>query len=440
MGESDSFPDWREYADRTFLISDNGEFSYADLTDQVRCWSETVLPWEDGALLAIPGHYQIDALAFQVFSASLNRFVLAPVEWPGEIRQHTLLSLNPDWVWGNYPAPDGWQFRGNGEYALRQRLGGEGGLVLPTTGTTGERKWVLHRIRPFVARYRRQHLDQELRVLPLMTPDHVSGQDILWRALWQGATLVIPAQWSPEGVGEAIVRHRVQFLAATPSYLRSLWLRGIMQHYDWSSVQRISYGGEVMPESLLSALRAALPHVRWDQRYGSSEMSTISASDAGDGFLHFRIDEERWKIEQDQLWLRRPASWAGYLNEQNIAVAGDWFPTGDRVLQREDGAIRILGRQGLLINVGGEKVSPEEVESCVSHLDGVLSCRAYGEKHPLMGNVVALDLYVPEDRRSENWRLAVRSWCQGRLPSAAIPVHVRLVDTSPQWQSKIVRH
>ena len=83
----------------------------------------------------------------------------------------------------------------------------------------------------------------------------------------------------------------------------------------------------------------------------------------------------------------------GYLNAGNERFTADgWFRTGDRVEQGPDGTLRVLGRIGELINVGGEKLMPAEVESVVLSVPGVTDCRVRGEPNALTGQTVVVDV------------------------------------------------
>lgn len=424
--------------DPVFLITEEQEWKRSDFEQAVESWERACAVEKlKGKVVAVPGEYTLAALSFLLYAWRENTFTVASLGWEDHLRSSLLASLQPDVVWqGTAENCTGWEYRQSRHPDLLiQKLAGEAGLLLATTGTTGERKWVLHQLRLLTDRYRNKKAVQA-RVMPLMSPSHIGGQDIFWRAWFAGATLVVPTSWTPEGVGEAVERHAVTFLAATPSYLRGLWLRGIFDRYDWRSVERVTYGGEPMPAAFLAQLKKSLPWIVWEQRYGLSELSTFSTREAGEGYLWISQEAHSWKVVEGELWVRRPASWLGYLGRDS-SQQEEWFSTGDRVEEREDGALRILGRKGLFINVGGEKVSPEEVESVLYALPGVLECRVYPREDPLMGQVVAVELRVPETRRQENWRLEVRKWCRERLPQAAIPVHVQVLESEAgSWQAK----
>ena len=117
----------------------------------------------------------------------------------------------------------------------------------------------------------------------------------------------------------------------------------------------------------------------------------------------------------------------GYLNAPNPIDEDGWMCTGDRV--EVDGEyFRILGRQSDMINVGGQKVFPVEVETVLLEADNVVEAAVYGAKHPMLGNVVhaRITLGEPEDRRALTERL--RAHCVGRLAKFKMPVRFHIAD------------
>ena len=147
------------------------------------------------------------------------------------------------------------------EHALYARLRGVGhpGLVLFTSGYTGEPKAALHDCCRLLVKY--QHRRHRLRTLLLLLFDHIGGIDTLLQALGNGSAVVIPSDRSPEIVCETVARHRVQVLPAAPSFLTMLLLSEAHRRHDLSSLRFITYGAEVTPEATLRKVAEAFPRV-----------------------------------------------------------------------------------------------------------------------------------------------------------------------------------
>jgi len=244
-----------------------------------------------------------------------------------------------------------------------------------------------------------------------------------------GAPLVVPVDRSIDAALAAIQTHRVAVLPATPTFLNLLLAAGAPAS-ALASLRVITYGTEPMPESLLTRLRAALPQVRFIQTFGTSETGIFrtESPEAGSTFLKFDDPGLEWKVVEDELWLRSRTQVAGYLNASNERFTPEgWFRTGDRVEVRPDGALRILGRLGEQINVGGEKLMPVEVEAVLLGVPGIQDCRVSGEPSPLTGQTVVADVVLAPGQDAETVRSALRRACRERLDRHKVPTKVRFV-------------
>ena len=348
-----------------------------------------------------------------------------PAEHPAKLAQ-----VNAQWIvttdgyaWNLLPRIDE-----ASAHPLFQQLhaSGAAGLVLFSSGTSGQPKAMVQNLNTLLATYAERH-PNGLPVLALLGFDHIGGLNTLFGALAAGAPVVVPASRAPVDVAAAIAVYHVAVLPASPTFLNLLLAAGV--EGDLASLRVITYGTEPMPESLLHRLKAAFPRVRFIQTFGTSEtgITRTSSPEAGSTFLRFDDPNLEWKVIDDELWLRSRTQIAGYLNASNERFTADgWFRTGDKVEQGPEGTIRILGRMGEMINVGGEKLMPAEVESVVLGVPGVADCRVHGEAHPLTGQTVAVDV-VSFTTDQEALRSAIRIACRERLARHKIPTRVTFV-------------
>ncbi len=425
----------RERAEEELWRNDGGTFTWLQFGAAVeavrqQCLAAGVM---SGEVVVTAGETTLDALAWLFGAASVGAIV-APLrrERLGEIQ-----------AWTAFIAV-GWQVRegrlariGEGTATptaarlldeLRAR--GHPGLILATGGTTGTPKLVLHDLSALLATVPVKRGFAH-RTLPLMRFDHIGGLDMAWRALAGQQILVAPpVELTPATVAATIARHRVAVLPATPSFLNLLLLAGVHQTYDSSSLLVVPYGAEPMPAGLLARLRAALPNVEFVQRFGTSETGALPVLAVGSG-LRLRPDSSgfAWKIVDDELWVQSPARALGYLsgNFNGFDLTG-WFRTGDLAEQLSDGTIRVLGRRQELINVGGEKVLPGEVENVLMAHHLVADCRVGCEANSVLGQIVVADVVW---RGPELDALAVKrvlhTYASGLLARHKLPAVVRLV-------------
>ena len=119
----------------------------------------------------------------------------------------------------------------------------------------------------------------------------------------------------------------------------------------------------------------------------------------------------------------------GYLNAPSPFTEDGWFNTGDLV--EVDGEfIRFLGRKSEIINVGGEKVHPSEVESVLHEIDGVEEAAVVGEPNPITGQIVVAKVKLRTSETAAVFRRRMWDYCRDRLPSYKVPQKVVLVEHS----------
>lgn len=119
----------------------------------------------------------------------------------------------------------------------------------------------------------------------------------------------------------------------------------------------------------------------------------------------------------------------GYLNAPNPFTNDGWFNTGDKV-EVDGDYFRILGRQSEIINVGGQKVYPAQVESVVQEMPEVAEVLVYGEKNAIMGQIVCAAVRLRETRDAQKFHSELRQFCRQRLQEFQIPVRVTLAENA----------
>ena len=304
------------------------------------------------------------------------------------------------------------------------------GLIIFSSGTSKKPKGMLHNFEILINRYRDIKMRKD-RCLQLLLFDHIGGLDTAFRCLFAGSTLVVPDQRTPEAVGLAIESKKVNILPASPTFFKLLLLAKIPEKYDLESVKILAYGAESMPKKLLKSLAKTFPKARLQQKFGTSETGAIRIRSTKNESLFFNINdpETEWKIIEDELWLKTPSRIIGYLNsDQDKLKADGWYATGDLVEDDGQGNLRIVGRTSTVINVGGQKVNPSEIEAILIELKGVHSVRVYGIKNPITGNGIACEIVSSESKSVSSWKRDIRRHCRKELQLWKIPTSIIVVD------------
>jgi len=305
------------------------------------------------------------------------------------------------------------------------------GLVLFSSGTSGEPKGMLHSLPDLLERYQQVTLrdDCTLQLLPI---DHIGGLDAALRCLCAGSTLIIPEAQTPDAAAQAIEKYNVNILPASPTFLNLMLIKGLTQKYDCSSVEIVAYGAEPMPQPLLQRLAEAFPLADLQQKFGTSETGAIRIQSSSRCSLFFRIKDPdtEWKVIDGELWLKTPSRIIGYLNaDENSLEADGWYRTGDLVEESGDGSLRIIGRQSAVINVGGQKVHPAEVEAILNEIEGIDACRVFGTPEPITGQRVACEILCSTNQDPREWKRRIRNHCRGKIAPWKIPTSVKLADS-----------
>ena len=313
----------------------------------------------------------------------------------------------------------------------RLRAQGRAGLVLFSSGTSGRPKAMVHDLAALLSAYEARH-PSRLPVLALLGFDHIGGLNTLFGCLASGSLLVVPSDRSPGEVAAAMARHRVAVLPASPTFLGLLLASGEHRRHDLSALRLISYGTEPMSEALLARAREAFPGVRFLQTFGTSEtgIARTESPDPASTFVRFDDPALEWKVVADELWLRSRTQIIGYLGGEGDRFTDDgWFRTGDKVESGPNGTLRVIGRFGEMINVGGEKLMPAEVEAVILAVPAVVDCRVRGEAHALTGQTVAAEVVAADGADPEALRASIRTACRRRLSAYKVPTRVTFVAT-----------
>jgi acyl-coenzyme A synthetase/AMP-(fatty) acid ligase len=300
------------------------------------------------------------------------------------------------------------------------------GLILFSSGSTGESKAAVHDFVPLLAKFTvRRHA---LRTLSFLLFDHIGGINTLFHTFSNAGCIITVQERSPDAVCAAIARHRVQLLPTSPTFINLLLLSEAYRHHDLSSLELVTYGTEVMPESTLQRLHQLFPHIRLLQTYGLSEVGILRSRSESSDSLWVKVGGEGYatRVVDGMLEIKAQSAMLGYLNAPSPFTADGWFRTGDAVEQKGE-YIRILGRTSEIINVGGEKVYPAEVESVLQLMDGVEDVMVSAETNPITGQIVKARVKLTGDENITQFRRRLWDFCADKLPRFKIPQKIVLV-------------
>lgn len=307
------------------------------------------------------------------------------------------------------------------------RESGHPGLVLFSSGSTGQSKAAVHDLIPVLKKFAVAR--RKLTAVTFLLYDHIGGVNTVLYQLSNGGCIVTVANRDPDTVLAAVERHHVQLLPTSPTFVNLVLLSEAYLRHDVSSLETLSYGTEPMPESTLKRFHDLFPKINLLQTYGLSEVGILRSQSKSSDSLWVRIGGEGFetRVVDGALQIKAESAMLGYLNAPSPFTDDGWFETGDLV--EVDGEfVRFLGRRSEIINVGGEKVYPAEVESVIQEMDNVAEATVFGESNAIVGQIVCatVTLIVPEDRKQFAGRL--KKHCLQSLPNYKVPIKVRTTD------------
>ncbi len=301
------------------------------------------------------------------------------------------------------------------------------GLILFTSGSTGAPKGIVHDLDQLLEKFEPRRKD--FSTIAFLLFDHIGGLDTMFYSLSNLSQLIAVRSRSVEDVCRAIESGRAEVLPTSPTFLNLLLLADAHRRFDLSSLRIITYGAEVMSPELLNKCATAFPNVEFIQKYGATEFGALRSKSRDRGSVWVKLGGEgvETRVVDGQLQLRTRSAMVGYLNAPNPFTADGWFKTGDRV--EVDGEwLRILGRESDMINVGGDKVFPAEVEAVILQMDGVREVSVRGERSAILGHQVVATVSLAQPEPVNAFRARLVQFCRARLAEFKIPQKIIVVD------------
>jgi acyl-coenzyme A synthetase/AMP-(fatty) acid ligase len=274
------------------------------------------------------------------------------------------------------------------------------------------------------------------------------GLQIFLRAVIGGGSMVLSEPG--EAIGDHVERlldRGVTHISGTPSHWRKLLMSGSASGFAPAYV-RLS--GEIADQAVLDGLIRAFPAASVGHAYASTEAGVgFAVNDGLEGFPATLIGKNRDGVEMDvkdgSLRIRSTRTAHAYVGRNAAALAdGDGFiDTGDMVEKRGD-RYHFVGRRGGIINIGGLKVHPEEIEAVINRHADVRMSRARSRRSPITGGIVVADVILADgdaSSRSNEIREAILADCRASLASYKVPAVIKFVaslDVTPA--GKLARH
>jgi acyl-coenzyme A synthetase/AMP-(fatty) acid ligase len=274
------------------------------------------------------------------------------------------------------------------------------------------------------------------------------GLQIFLRAIVGGGSMVLSSPH--EALADHVARLQargVTHISGTPSHWRKLLMSGSTSQF-FPRYVRLS--GEIADQAVLDGLGAAFPAASIGHAYASTEAGVgFAVNDGREGFpadiIGVNRDGVEMKVEDGSLRIRSRRTAHAYVgrNAAELTDRDGFVDTGDMVERRGD-RYHFVGRRGGIINIGGLKVHPEEIEAVVNRQPEVRMSRAKSRRSPITGSIVVVDVILAEDAdasRSDEIRKRILADCKASLAPHKVPAVIKFVPSLDITAAgKLARH
>lgn len=262
-------------------------------------------------------------------------------------------------------------------------------ITIFTSGTTGQPKKVVHSISTLTRNVRLGEKYAGQIWAYAYNPTHMAGLQVFFQAFENQNTLVNVFGKQRDEVYRQIADKQITHISATPTFYRLL----LPFEKSYDSVIRITLGGEKSDQHLYDAIGQIFPKAKINNVYASTEAGSLFAA-KGDCFQIPEDIRDKFKVVDHELLIHK--SLLG--SSESFKFTDDFYHSGDLIewVDKEAGLFRFKSRKNELINVGGYKVNPGEVENAIMAIEGVRQALVYGKANSILGNVLCADVQLEE--------------------------------------------
>lgn len=292
-------------------------------------------------------------------------------------------------------------------------------ITIFTSGTTGQPKKVIHSVNTLTRSVRIAEKYSRHIWGFAYNPTHMAGLQVFFQAFENQNTLVNFFGVNRCEIYQLIRSNGITHLSATPTFYRLL----LPVTDSFETLERITLGGEKSNQNLYDSILKIFPNAKINNIYASTEAGSLFAS-KGECFQIPQRIKDKFMVENEELLIHK-----SLLGESDsFTFINDYYHTGDLIewVNREDGLFRFKSRKNELINVGGYKVNPNEIESCIQNLEGVEQVIVYGRSNSILGNILCAD--IKKDPLSMLTEQEIRQYLKTQLQDFKIPRKVQFVE------------
>lgn len=293
-------------------------------------------------------------------------------------------------------------------------------VTLFTSGTTGQPKKITHSVKNLIREVRKGDKFKNNIWGFAYNPTHMAGLQVLFQSFFNCNSLYDVFEFSKEEILKVLEGFKITNISATPTFYRLL----IPLEEPLQSLKNVSLGGEKSDGNLYKKIKKSFPNAKILNIYASTEAGTLFST-SGKYFKIISKKSELVKIVDGELLIHRDL--LGGKEQDNSSI---WYKTGDlvEVVNPETNEFKFTSRKNEMINVGGNKVNPLEIESIIDGIDGVEKSYIYGKPNSILGNMLYARIQLKNKDFTE---IQIKQILKIKLENFQIPRKIEFVKSLP---------
>jgi acyl-coenzyme A synthetase/AMP-(fatty) acid ligase len=289
-------------------------------------------------------------------------------------------------------------------------------MTLFTSGTTGLPKKVVHSFQSITRFVKTTEINKANVWGFAYNPTHMAGIQVFFQALLNGNLIIRLFGLSKEQIFNSIKKFDISNISATPTFYRLL----VPYQDSFVCVKRITSGGEKFDEKTADQLKQIFPNAKFTNVYASTEAGSLFAANGNNFFIKPEM-ELFVQIQDNELLIHKS------LLGKSAFSDSEWYHTGDivKIVSENPLQFQFVSRKNEMINVGGYKVNPGEVEETIRKIEGIQNVRVFAKSNSVLGNIICCEVVKTSDEIDE---VSIRSFLQSKLQEFKIPRIIKFTD------------
>ncbi|MDA7685954.1 fatty acid--CoA ligase family protein [Candidatus Pelagibacter sp.] len=413
------------------LVWNEKVFNYEYLLMKIDFWRKKIKEFniKQGSVVGIEGDYSPSTIALFFVLIEENCIIVPIAKVVGNKKSEFLKISQAEYI---ISINENDEILSNGisqipshKIILKLKREGNPGLILFSSGTTGQSKASVHNFVPLLKKFSIKR--NKYRTIIFLLYDHIGGINTLFYTLSNAGCLITVKNRNPSNVANVIEKFKAELLPTTPTFLNMMLLDTSIKKSTLKTLKLVTYGTEPMQEITLRNFNSKYPHIKLLQTYGLSEIGILRSKSKNSNSLWVKIGGEDFetRVVDELLEIKAKSAMLGYLNAESPFTDDGWFKTGDQV-QIDGEYLKILGRKSDIINIGGQKVFPAEIENIIQNITDIDQVTVFSEKNIIMGEIVCAKVYSSKKIEKKIITQRIKKFCKEKLLSYQVPSRIIL--------------